>query len=205
MASVIAQGPISGSALCVSPPVHRVRPTAAAARIGPRRPIGTGPRPIIVTDPARIASRRIARPTPRRRAMKRPGLYVTSFFAVVLSLAALGISASMDMPSTLMSPANYEQLRRAIEADTRSALAHCRDASGIERQICRAEVRAVDRVKKADLQATYLGTVNAQQDARLARARAAYEVAKARCGAQPGEARIGCLRNARANRESAAS
>lgn len=133
--------------------------------------------------------------------MKRTALYATSFFAVMMSLAALGISASMDTPSTLMSPANYEQLKRTIEADTRLALARCRDVSGVEREVCRAEVRAGERVKKADLQAMYHGTVSAQQDARLARAKAAYDVARARCGAQPGEARIGCLRNARAERE----
>ena len=46
--------------------------------------------------------------------------------------------------------------------------------------ICRAEARAEERVKKADLQARYLGTVAAAGDARLARTKAAYDVAKIR-------------------------
>lgn len=133
--------------------------------------------------------------------MKRTTACAAAFFAVMMSLAALGIGASMDTPSTLMSPASYEQLKRAIEAETRLALARCRDVSGIERAVCRVEVRAGDRVKKADLRATYHGTVSAQQDARLARAKAAHDVAKARCGVHPGEARVDCLRTARAERD----
>lgn len=130
--------------------------------------------------------------------MKRTTLFFTSAFAIVLSLAALGISASVDMPSTLMSPAVYEQLKREIEADTRQALGHCRDNRGLAREVCRAEARSAERVKKAELQARYYGTVSAQQEIRLARARAAYDVAKARCGAYPGDARYDCLRAARA-------
>lgn len=130
--------------------------------------------------------------------MKRATLFFTSIFAVVLSLAALGISASMDMPSTLMSPAVYGQLKREIEADARQALGNCRDAHGVEREVCRAEARSAERVKKAELHARYHGTVSAQKEIRLARAKAAYDVAKARCGAYPGDARSDCLRAARA-------
>lgn len=130
--------------------------------------------------------------------MKRSTFLFTSIFAIVLSLAALGISASVDMPSTLMSPAVYEQLKREIEADGRQALAHCREARGLEREVCRAEARSAERVKKAELYARYHGTVSAQQEIRLARAKAAYDVAKARCGAYPGDARYDCLRAARA-------
>jgi hypothetical protein len=130
--------------------------------------------------------------------MKRTTVLFTSIFAVLLSLAALGISASVDMPSTLMSPEVYEQLKREIEADARQALGHCRDARGVEREVCRTETRSAERVKKAELYARYLGTVSAQEEIRLARARAAYDVAKARCGAHRGDARYDCLRAARA-------
>lgn len=130
--------------------------------------------------------------------MKRSTVLFASIFAVVLSLAALGISASVDMPSTLMSPAVYEQLKREIEADTRQALGHCRDARGLDREVCRAAARSAERVKKAELYARYHGTVSAYNEIRLARARAAYDVAKARCGAYPGDARYDCLRAARA-------
>jgi len=124
--------------------------------------------------------------------------FFTSIFAAALSLAALGIGASVDMPSTLMSPAVYEQLKGEIEADTRLAMGNCRLAQGLEREVCRAEARSAERVKKAELYARYHGTVSAQDEIRLAHARADYDVAKARCGAHSGDARYTCLRAARA-------
>lgn len=130
--------------------------------------------------------------------MKRITVFFASIVALLLSLATLGISASMDMPSTLMSPATYEQLKREIEVDARLALGHCRDASGLERGVCRAEARSAERVKKAELYARYHGTVSAQKEIGVARAKAGYDVAKARCGAQPGDGRYECLRAARA-------
>lgn len=166
--------------------------------IGPRRQIGTGARAIIVTNPARVARRRITRPIPRSPQMKRTTLFLTTIFAIAMSLAALGIRASVDMPSTLMPPAVYEQLKREIDADARQALGHCRDVRGVEREVCRAEARSAGRVKKAELYARYHGTVSAQQEIRLARAKAAYDVAKAHCGAYAGDARYDCLRAARA-------
>ena len=130
--------------------------------------------------------------------MKRTTFFFTSIFAAALSLAALGIGASVDMPSTLMSPAVYGQLKAEIEADTRLAMGNCRAAQGFEREVCRAEARSAERVKKAELYARYHGTVSAQDEIRLAHARAAYDVARARCGAFAGEARYDCLRAARA-------
>ena len=133
--------------------------------------------------------------------MKRTKLMFTSFFGMLLvSLAAIGINAAVDSPRTLMSPVDYKVARQAIEAEFRSTLARCRDVHGPQREVCKAEIRAEERVKKADLAARYYGTVMAADDAREARVKALYEVAKARCGSQSGEARIDCLRAARDDR-----
>ena len=117
-----------------------------------------------------------------------------------LPSAALGIGAAVDTPATLMSRGDYAQGKKAIEGETRLAFARCRGESGSARDICKAEVRAAERVKMADLQARYHGTVAAAEDARLARAKAQFEVARARCGVQSGEARVDCLRSAREDR-----
>lgn len=130
--------------------------------------------------------------------MKRTKLMLTSFFGLLLmSLAAIGINAAVDTPRTLMSPADYKVAKHAIEAEVRATLARCRGVHGIEREVCKAEVRADERVKKADLAARYHGTVLAADEARQARVKALYEVAKARCGSQAGEAKVDCLRAAR--------
>ena len=112
--------------------------------------------------------------------MKRTTVYATYIIAVTASVAALGISAAVDAPRTLMSRADYSDGKRAIEAETRLGLARCREAEGAAKDLCRVQARAEERVKKADLEARYLGTVVAADDARIARTKADYEVAKAR-------------------------
>ena len=173
---------------------------SARPRFRTRRQIGIGSRPIIVTDPARITSRRIAQPIKRGRNMQRSTGYVTTFFALFLSVAALGIGAAVDTPRTLMSRADYAQGRKAIEGEARTVFARCRTESGTARDICKAEARAAERVKLADLSVRYHGTVVAAEDARQARARAQFDLAKARCTSQAGEARVECLRTAREDR-----
>lgn len=133
--------------------------------------------------------------------MKRPLLYITSFFALVLtSIAAVSIGASMDSPRTLMSPADYLAGKRAIEAQSRLALGQCRGLASAAKDVCRAQVRADEHVQKADLAARYHGTVAASADARTARVKAAYDVARARCTSHTAEDRMDCLRAAREER-----
>ena len=129
--------------------------------------------------------------------MKQPTFYFTAVLAIFLSLAALGIRAAVDMPATLMSRGDYQLAKRAIEAGTRLTIASCRTVQGGEREICKAEARAGERVRLAELQARYHGTVAALEDARLARVRAAYDVARARCTVHQAGARVACLREAR--------
>ena len=74
---------------------------------------------------------------------------------------------------------------------------------GQPRDVCKAEARADELVRKADLEAQYRGTVMAATDARLARAKASFEVAKARCGTERGEDKLSCLRSARAEKAKA--
>jgi len=179
------------------------RPALSSSRRYSRRPIGRGPRPIARTDPARVASRRIARLPPPRRTSKHTALYVTGAFAVVISLTALGIGASADSPRSLMSRADYDHARRTIEAEARVALAQCRPLEGAEKDLCKAHARGEERVSKADLDVRYRGTVAAESDARLARAKAQYDVARAVCADRVGEERGACLKAARAEKAKA--
>lgn len=132
--------------------------------------------------------------------MKAATLLATSAFAIAASMAAVGIGAAVDSPRTLMSPAHYAVLKKAVEAETRLALAACRPLGGAQRDVCKAQARADERVKRADLQARYHGTVAAAEDAREARVKAHYDVARARCSGQSGEERMECLRAAREER-----
>lgn len=192
--SAVARGPIHGSAPFARAPHHPapVRPA--------RRPIGSGTRAIAVTSPARVARRRVPKPPPRKPGMTTTVVLTTSILAIALSAAALGISAAVDTPPTLMSPIEFAQMKRGIEAQTRLALGRCRDVEGAQRDVCKASARAEERIMKADLEARYYGTVAAQAEARTARVRAAYEVARARCTAQLPDERLSCMRAAREER-----
>lgn len=154
----------------------------------------------MVTNSARAAIRRRTRRTEPSRPMKSKTAFMTVFFTAVVSLAALGIGAAVDTPRTLMSPSDFALGKRAIEAETRLAMARCREVPGALRDVCKAEARGEERIRKAELNARYHGTVSAHDEVRLARAKALYDVAKARCGSRLGEERVDCLRAAREDR-----
>src|SRR5258706_1816552 len=183
-------------ALPVEGPV--ARPALSSSHPYSRQPIGRGPRAVVRTDPARVATRRIARLPPPRRTVKHTALYATASFAVVISLTALGIGANVDSPRSLMARADYDQARRAIEVEARGALAQCRAVEGRDKDVCKARARGEERVSKAELDARYRGTAAAESDARLARAIARYEVARAGCADRVGEQKGACLKAARA-------
>lgn len=179
------------------------RPALSSSRRYSREPIGRGQRAIVRTDPARVTSRRIAKPPVPRRRSKHTALYVTAAFAVVISLTALGIGASVDSPRSLMSRVDYAQTRRTIEADARAALSQCRALEGRDKDVCKARARGEEMVSRADLEARYRGTFAAESDARLARAKAQYEMARAGCADRAGEERGACLKAARAGKAKA--
>jgi hypothetical protein len=135
--------------------------------------------------------------------MKRTTLYATIIGALVLSAAAFGISAAVDAPRSLMAPLDYSAAKRTIEGDSRAALARCHDLEDHPLDICKADARADERIRKADLEADYRGTVAAAADAKLTRAKAEYDVARVKCAGWHGEGKLSCLRSARADKAKA--
>ena len=129
--------------------------------------------------------------------MQRTSIYIASALAVFLSVVALGISAAVDTPRTLMSRADYNAAKRVIDRESGVAYAGCRSQKGAARELCKAEARGAERVKMADLQARYYGTVSAQDSAREARVKAKFDVARVQCNVRGGQAEPDCLRAAR--------
>jgi len=164
-----------------------------------RQPIGRGPRPVIRTDPASVNTRRSVE---RGSALKRTGLYGTAASAVLISLTALGIGM-VDSPRSLMSRQVYDDSRLQIEEGRRVALAHCRLVDATEKELCRAQARADERVRKADLEARYLGTVSAASEARVARVKAQFDLARLQCTQRFPQERNDCLKAARSERAKA--
>ena len=114
--------------------------------------------------------------------MKTANAAASLLLALFLSLsAALGIAAASDSPPSLMSHADRLAALQGLQRDFRVALARCRDlAQSHDRAVCRAEVRAAERIAVAGLDARYRGTVAALERSQQVRARAAYSIAVAR-------------------------
>ena len=215
MSVATTQGPIFGSAPRISgaasQPQARARqpiPTGdsdkTAPPVPPRRQIGFGRRAIIVTNPALFRTpRRHRMPIATEKSVKRSTLYAVLVGALIVSAGAVGLSAAVDSPRSLMDRNEYLQSKKAIETDTRLNLSKCRDVEGAARELCRAEARADERTRKAELEASYRGTVAAAEDAKLERAKARYDVARAKCTDQRGEDRLACLKAARAEKAKA--
>ncbi len=120
--------------------------------------------------------------------------------ALGIALATFGIGASVETPRSLMSRSDYLQERSQIEFELRRRIAGCRALEAPAREICRARVRAHDRVRRAELESRYEGTVDAARELAVARARAQFDIARARCLAGRDATLHGCLREARDER-----
>ena len=138
-----------------------------------------------------------------KRSIKRSTLYAVLVGALIVSAGAVGLSAAVDSPRSLMDRNEYQQAKKSIEADARLNLSKCRDVEGATREICRAEARADERIRKAELEATYRGTVAAADDARLERAKARYDIARAKCADHRAEDKLSCLKAARTEKAKA--
>lgn len=117
--------------------------------------------------------------------------------AVALAVAALGIDAAVDSPHTLMSRDDFQRAEVLIEAEVRRDMEDCRAGPGATRELCRAGVRADERVRKADLVAQYHGTVDSAREARLARVSGDYDIASTKCAVHAAGPRGDCLQAAR--------
>lgn len=192
MKLALHEGPVHAPALFAFAPR-----APAAARCARRRPIGLGPRTVLLTDPASVAKPRHRQPAQPKKAMKRTTLFISLLLAVTASVAAMGISAAVDSPRTLMSRDDYRDALRGIEAASRDALGQCRSVDIATREVCKAKVRADERVRRAELQARYYGTASAASDVEVARVKAKYDIARAECAARTSDERLQCLRTAR--------
>ena len=94
----------------------------------------------------------------------------------------------------------YDTAVRNTEAQYKADKDACSSRSGNARDICLAEANGREKVAKADAEAAYKNTPKAREDARDARAEAAYSVAKERCDGLSGNAKDVCVKEADARR-----
>jgi len=120
-------------------------------------------------------------------------------------LAATGLAfAGATMAATPSSGATMDknardQAIKAADAQYKSDKEACNAMSGNAKDICMEEAKGKEKIAKADAKAAYENTPRARENARLARAEAAYEVAKEKCDDMTGNQKDVCNKEAKAN------
>jgi hypothetical protein len=113
-------------------------------------------------------------------------------------VAALGAGSAAFAAKDLMTRDAYKAEKDRIEAEYQAAKEACNKLSGNAEDVCKAEARGNQRIAEADLDAKNTGTAKARSDARVARADAAYAVAKEKCDDLAGNAKDVCVKEAKA-------
>ena len=102
-------------------------------------------------------------------------LNITVFAAAIsLALGAAALAESLSKPA-------YQSAKKAIEADYKSLKAGCDPLSANAKDICRAEAKGKENVALAELKASYKPSNRSRYQVRLAKANAAYAVAREKC------------------------
>jgi hypothetical protein len=112
--------------------------------------------------------------------------------------AALLAGAGFALAAEGMPKAEYKSAKEQIEATKKAATDSCKPMSGNAKDICHEQAKADESIAKADLEAKYKGTREAAYDARVARAKGNYNVAKEKCDDLAGNPKDVCVKEAKA-------
>ncbi|NTV95189.1 MAG: hypothetical protein HGA75_07190 [Thiobacillus sp.] len=116
---------------------------------------------------------------------------------------ALGFAFSSGAMAEGISKVDYQAGKDKIAADYKVAKSSCGSLSGNTKDICVAEAKGNEKVAKADLAASYQPSTKTRYEALVAKAEAAYAVAKERCDDQAGNAKDVCVKEAKAAKTTA--
>ncbi len=121
--------------------------------------------------------------------------------ALILSMG-LGVTTAFAAPN-MMSDGAYKSEKDRIKADHKMDSERCKGFSGNTKDICTAEADGKQKVALAELDARNKNTPQAHEDARIARADAAYAITKEHCDDMAGNKKDNCLQEAKAARDKA--
>lgn len=116
-----------------------------------------------------------------------------------LNVIALAVGLALGAPSMAaeLSAAEYAAAEKKIAADYTSAKAACSSLAGIDSEICIVEANGKNEIAKADLEAQNEPSAETRFEAQIARADAAYAVAKERCDSTTETVNTNCLESAK--------
>ena len=106
--------------------------------------------------------------------------------------------AGMAHAQNTMNAAEYGAAKDRIQADYKVAKAACDRLTGNAEDICEAEAKGKEKVALAELQHRRSGKADDARKLTMAKANAAYEVAKERCDELKGNEKDVCMKDAKA-------
>ncbi len=118
---------------------------------------------------------------------------------LVLALAAATAFGVADIAAAqMMTKDAHDAAYKNAEAQYKSEKDACGRMSGNAKDICVEEAKGKENIAKADADAAFENTPKKREAARLARADAAYAVAKEKCDDLAGNAKDVCVKEAKA-------
>ena len=111
---------------------------------------------------------------------------------------AVSLAFSAGAMAQSLSKSDYKAGKDKIAAEYKLAKAGCASLSGNRNDICVAEAKGNEKVALAELEASYKPSRETRYEARVAKAGAAYAVAKERCDDMTGNAKDVCVKEAKA-------
>ncbi len=127
-------------------------------------------------------------------------MLIALFVTAGLSFAGAGMAQmnASKTPSASMSKESYAKAKTDADAQYKVDKDACSSLSGNAKDICVATAKGKNNVAKADAEAIYENTSKARENARVARARANYNVAIEKCDDFAGNRKDVCVKEAKA-------
>ena len=114
-------------------------------------------------------------------------------------VAAISLAFSAGAMATGMSKDDYKAGKADIANEYKSAKADCDSFAGNAKDVCMAEARGRENVAKAELEAGFKPTNTTRYNVSIARAEAAYAVAREKCDDKAGNGKDVCVKAAQAD------
>lgn len=112
--------------------------------------------------------------------------------------AAIAMALSIGTAGAAVTKSEYSAAKTDIAAKYKSEKATCDAMTGNAKDICVAGAKGHEKVAKAELEANYKPGDKKMYDVRIAKADAAYAVAKEKCDDAAGNAKDVCVKEAKA-------
>ena len=129
-------------------------------------------------------------------------LMIALFVTAGLSIAGTGSAQTYSVKNTSlatpMTKDNYAMAKKDADAQYKIDKDACSSLNGNAKDICVAEAKGKDNVAKADAEASYANTPKARESARVAHAKATYDVSVEKCDDLAGNRKDVCVKEAKA-------